>query len=438
VTIGPGSEVEVLQAQLHAAREALAELQEERGRLERLLIELPHLFASLDPDSLASGVAEAARQLTDARFAVYVPEDGDSASLITGLEWTDFADRPDFDRAPLLQGPRPERRSHRVDDLARWALTDESARVYGVLRDGRLIRSWLAVPVGTRSGDLTGILYLGHHRPSAFTVHDEARASILCAGLGLALESAQLVLERERVLRALQVSLLPPLLPRMPGMDIAARYRPADASSELGGDFYDVFSTGPDRWAVVLGDVCGFGPEAAAITGTARYTLRALATDGASPARTLAKLNEVLLQQVSFGRFLTAVLAEVTAKPDRVGVRLAIAGHPPPLLLGDDESVVELDGHQGTLLGVLPETKLHDFEIELSPGDALVLYTDGVIEARDREREVFGVERLTALLATCAGRSASGIARRIERAALDYADEQPDDIAIVVLRCLPS
>jgi serine phosphatase RsbU (regulator of sigma subunit) len=429
---------DALQAQLHVARDALARLEQERENLEELLLELPNLFASFDPDVLASGVAEAARRLTDARFAVYVPEDNDAAAAITGLEWDDFECVPSFDRAPLLNGPRVERRSHRLDDIARWAPTEESARAYGVLRDGRLVRSWIGVPVASRTGDLTGILYAGHHRPYAFSAHDETRLAILCSGLGLALESAHLVLERERVLRALQESLLPPLLPRLPGLDLAARYRAADVTAELGGDFYDVFETGSDRWAIVVGDVCGFGPEAAAVTGTARYTLRAVVPDGDSPARSLAKLNEVLLQQHALGRFLTAILADVETKPEGARIRLAIAGHPPPLVLCDDESVVELDGHQGMLLGVLNEPSLHDFEVELHPGDALVLYTDGVVEARNESRELFGYDRLKELLATCAGRTAGGIARRIERAALDHAGSAADDIAVVVLRCLPT
>jgi serine phosphatase RsbU (regulator of sigma subunit) len=431
-------ELEALRAQLQVSREALAELDEERARLEDLLLQMPNLFASLDPDVLTIGVADTARQLTSARFAAYIPEDGDRAPSLSGLAWDEFTEVPRFDRAPLLQGARVERRSQRLDDLARWALTDDSARAYGIFDDGRLVRSWLIVPVTGRAGELTGVLYLGHHRPYAFSAHDETRVTILCSGLGLALEGAHLVLERERVLRALQVSLLPPLLPQLPGLDLAARYRPADSSAELGGDFYDVFPTGPDRWGVVIGDVCGFGPEAAAITGTARYTLRAIAPDGDSPARTLARLNEVLLQQANLGRFLTAVFAHVTTKPGGIAIRLTIAGHPPPMVLCDNESVVELLGHQGTLLGLLQETRLHDFDVELGPGDALVLYTDGVIEARNADRELFGVDRLSRLLTTCAGRTASGIARRVERAALDHAESQPDDIAILVLRCLPA
>jgi len=176
-------------------------------------------------------------------------------------------------------------------------------------------------------------------------------------------------------------------------------------------------------------------PEAAALTGVARYTVRAVATPEEAPCGVLARLNEAVLRLAS-ERFLTAVYATLEPKGDGVlRVTLCSGGHPPGLVLRDDESVETLDAATGTLLGVFPRVDLTDVTVVLHPGDALVLVTDGVLEARDDHGDEFGSDRLAALLATCTGRSAAGIARRIERSVLDHRGERADDdMAIVVLR----
>jgi sigma-B regulation protein RsbU (phosphoserine phosphatase) len=153
-----------------------------------------------------------------------------------------------------------------------------------------------------------------------------------------------------------------------------------------------------------------------------------------SPAEVLSRLNETLLRQAVDDRFLTAVLARLEPGAEWVGVELASGGHPPALVLRDDESVTVLDASTGTLLGMLADTDLRTVPVTLRPGDALVLYTDGVIEARDAAGEQFGQDRLVALLATCAGRSAAGIARRVELAALAHSVDLADDMAVVVIR----
>jgi serine phosphatase RsbU (regulator of sigma subunit) len=154
-----------------------------------------------------------------------------------------------------------------------------------------------------------------------------------------------------------------------------------------------------------------------------------------SPSGVLARLNEALLRLGS-ERFLTAVYATFEAKADGVvPIVLCSGGHPPGLVLRDDESVECLDQANGTLLGVFPTVDLSDQRVVLRPGDALVLVTDGVLEARDDDGNEFGEKRLEALLATCTGRSAEGIARRIERSVLDHRGERADDdLAIVVVR----
>jgi hypothetical protein len=430
------------EARLEMARRAIEQLEAERDRLEALLLRLPSLLAELDPEQLTVGVVEAARELTNARFGLFLPAGSERGTVrFVGLEREDFAEPPAVGRAPVLAGALLSGQSLRVDDVTVWAQGGDAARSYGILADGRLVRSWLAAPVRGRDDDgVLGVVYLGHHRSHAFDARHERLVAGLCFQLGGALEHCGLFAERSRVATALSESLLPPLLPTIPGVDAAARYRPSGAvaggrGNLVGGDFYDLFEMGDGRFGLVLGDVSGVGPEAAALTGVARYTVRAVAEPEEAPRGVLARLNEALLRLGS-ERFLTAVYATFEAKADgAVPIVLCSGGHPPGLVLRDAESVEWLDQANGTLLGVFPTVDLSDQQVVLHPGDALVFVTDGVLEARDDEGNEFGYDRLEALVATCAGRSAEGIARRIERSVLDHRGERADDdMAIVVLR----
>jgi serine phosphatase RsbU (regulator of sigma subunit) len=231
--------------------------------------------------------------------------------------------------------------------------------------------------------------------------------------------------------RTLQTSLLPSALPEIPAVETAARFRPAQQGLEVGGDFYDVFEGGDGSWAMVVGDVCGKGPEAAALTALARYTLRATVMHEPRPSRSLTLLNEALLRQGSDARFCTAAYARL----DRQGSRLTVSsgGHPLPLLLRADGSVEPL-GQPGLLLGLDPELELTDHTRELRAGEAIVLYTDGLTDAYAPGR-ILDIEDLASLLASCAGRSAAEIADHILDAALDGHTAQPrDDIAVLVIR----
>ena len=422
-------------------RRAVEQLQVERDRLESLLLRLPALLSELDPERLSVGVVEAARELAGARFGLFLAAGSERATVsFVGLTREDFASPPAVGRAPVLAGALLTGKSLRVDDVALWAKGEEAARSYGVLADGRLVRSWLAAPVRGRGDSVLGVVYLGHHRAHAFDARHERLVAGLCSQLGGALEHCTLFAERSRVASALSESLLPPLLPTIPGLDAAARYRPsgADATGRgnlVGGDFYDLFEIADGRFGLLLGDVSGVGPEAAALTGMARYTVRAVAEAEEAPRAVLTRLNEALLRLGS-DRFLTAVYATLEPKGDGVvPIVLCSGGHPPGLVLRDDETVEVLDRDTGMLLGVFPTVALTDHDIVLNPGDTLVLVTDGVLEARDDDGNEFGCARLEALLATCAGRSAEGVARRIERSVLDHrGDRADDDLAIVVLR----
>ena len=426
---------------LEMTRRAVEQLQAERDRLERLLLRLPALLAELDPERLSLGVVDAARELTGARFGLFLAAGSERATVsFVGLTRQDFASPPAVGRAPVLASAMLTGESLRVDDVAVWAKGEEAVRSYGVFTDGRLVRSWLAAPVRGRGDAVLGVVYLGHHRAHAFDARHERLVAGLCSQLGVAMEHCALFAERTRVASALSESLVPPLLPAIPGLDAAARYRPSGADTTgrgnlVGGDFYDLFEITDGRFGLLLGDVSGVGPEAAALTGVARYTVRAVAEAEDGPCAVLTRLNEALLRLGS-DRFLTAVYATLEPKADGVvPACLCSGGHPPAFVLRDDESVEVLDSATGMLLGVFPDVELADDDVVLHPGDALVLVTDGVLEARDADGTEFGFERLEELLATCAGRSAEGIARRIERSVLDHrGDRADDDLAIVVLR----
>jgi len=253
----------------------------------------------------------------------------------------------------------------------------------------------------------------------------------------LALDNARLYAERSEVAQTLQRALLPPDLPLIPGARLAARYLAAGPANEVGGDFYDCFATGGGDWALVIGDVCGKGAEAAAITAIARYTLRASVLHNTRPAGVLVELNEALLRQGLDYRFCTVLYASVTPRPEGgAEVVLATGGHPLPLVLRAGGEV-ETAGRPGTLLGVVPDPEISEERVLLEPGDALVLYTDGVVEASPAD-EALAPERLAALLRRQAGRDAGEIAEAVEAAALAVQDGRlRDDVAVVVLQVRP-
>jgi PAS domain S-box-containing protein len=252
----------------------------------------------------------------------------------------------------------------------------------------------------------------------------------------LAMDTSRLYAERDQVARTLQRSLLPPDLPELPGMEVAARYLAAGAGNEVGGDFYDCFSTGGGDWGVVIGDVCGKGAEAAAVTALARYTVRASVLHSRRPRSVLAALNEAILREELDYRFCTALYASLTPLERGVTACIATGGHPLPLVLRRDGRVEKL-GSPGTLLGILAEPQLSEAETVLEPGDALVLYTDGVIEASPGD-DAFGPERFADFVSTLAGRDAPAIAERIEEAVLDLqSGDLRDDVAVLVVRVDP-
>ena len=240
--------------------------------------------------------------------------------------------------------------------------------------------------------------------------------------------------------RTLQQSLLPPKLPTIPGIDMAARYRAAGKGNEVGGDFYDLFDTEAGEWAAVMGDVRGKGAKAAALTGLARHTIRAAAMQGLDPEAVLSTLNAALRRHEEAeesAQFCTVTYALIKESSEAARVRIVSGGHPLPLVLRADGKVEEV-GVPGMLLGVVPDPELQEAEVVLNSGDSIMLYTDGVTDGR-REGELFGEQRLQAVLGSCIGMTAEEIADLVERSVVDFwSDEALDDIAILVLKVCPA
>jgi PAS domain S-box-containing protein len=237
-----------------------------------------------------------------------------------------------------------------------------------------------------------------------------------------------------RLAQTLQRSLLPPHLPSIPGLDVAAFYRPTAQGMQVGGDFYDLFPLRGSGWGVVVGDVCGKGPEAAALTALARYTVRTAAMQHRRPARVLGVLNDVILgEEPQEHRFCTIAYGRLRTTATGVTFTFSSGGHPPPLVLRADGTVEAIE-QDGMLIGVFADPDLGDATIELAPGDAVVLYTDGLLDAKGAGGP-FEDGRLRAALAECAGQDAAAISRHVESAVLTYSGgEASDDLALLVLR----
>jgi PAS domain-containing protein len=278
-----------------------------------------------------------------------------------------------------------------------------------------------SVPIPVRGGT-AGTITLAGAPPEL--------AEDLALRVGAAVENARLYRTRAAIAQTLQRSLLPPELPEIPGVEAAALYRPSGEGNEVGGDFYDLFSTGPREWFAVIGDVCGKGAEAATVTALARYTIRAAVTRHRSPAGILRWLNAAMLRQRA-GRFVTLACVRLELDEGAVTVTVCCGGHPCPRVLRATGLVEEL-GTNGTVLGVLGEVELHDRTSRLAPGDALVLYTDGLTEAT--APDVWTPARLDAAVAGARRKSAHGI---VEHLAAQTPETLRDDMALLALKAQP-
>jgi PAS domain S-box-containing protein len=292
--------------------------------------------------------------------------------------------------------------------------------------------STMVVPLRARGRVLGAIALASAETRHRFDHDDLTMAQGLADRCALALDNALLFSERSFIARTLQEGLLPARVPDIPRVDLAVRYRTSTNEADVGGDFYDVFAAG-QGWTFVIGDVVGKGAKAAAITGLARHTLRAAALSVESPAQMLRVLNQAMLDQLSDDdQFCTAVCAHLNAEQ----LCVVCGGHPLPLILRSDGRV-HLAGRAGDLIGVHAEPALHEETSELAAGDTVILYTDGVTDARGPAGP-FGEEKLAVVLAMSVALPPAQLVDRIDRAVSAYqGTTTPDDIAILALRLQP-
>ncbi len=299
--------------------------------------------------------------------------------------------------------------------------------------------AWAGFPVRDPAGQVVGALWVADHRTRQWSAGDvdvlENLADVAASEVALKV-ALQQGARRAALAQTLQESLLPPRLPNIPGLQVAARHAAGGTGAEVLGDFYDVFPSVRGNWGVVVGDVCGKGVPAAKSTALARYTLRAEAHRQTLPRLILAALNQGLLEWLTDDpRFLTAIYATVRPTPAGASVQISSAGHPLALVHRADGRV-QAFGRPGTLLGVFPDPELHDSRSVLRAGDSLILFTDGVTEARGQiSRELYGDDRLRRFIAGLGDMSAARIADAIQQAVLAFSGAQAsDDTVVLVLR----
>jgi hypothetical protein len=247
----------------------------------------------------------------------------------------------------------------------------------------------------------------------------------------MAFDNARLYAERARVAQTLQRSLIPAALPAIAGLELASCFRPVGADNEVGGDFYDAFGDQESCWLVV-GDVCGKGAEAAALTGFLRHTTLALARDGMSPGHILSKVNRAMLDEGYDGRFATAILARLQLLEPQAKLTIAAAGHPAALVLRAGGQVEECGG-RGTLLGVFPDPVIQEVSTTLKPNDTLALYTDGLLEAHAPHRIVTAQGIIDHLRGQAVLSSAQSTIDALLRL-VGPMDEVRDDVAVLAAR----
>lgn len=295
---------------------------------------------------------------------------------------------------------------------------------------GLRLGSAIVVPMSA-AGRVVGTVTFCNARSSRLFDEDDLELAIeIGRRCGLAIEGARVADERARVAEALQRELLPPSLPAMPGWELATMYEPGGELNEVGGDFYEVFAI-ERGWAVVLGDVSGRGAAAASITAEARHTIRTAGALSNDPCAGLRLLDQNLRGREDAALCSVAVLV-LPHDPDVGVVEVFLAGHPHPVLIS--RGTAETVGDPGPLLGVIENAHWRGQQVEIGPGDQLVLYTDGVIEAQGADGERFGIERLRTGLAGSTT-PADAVARvRSELAAFGVTARQ-DDSAVVAVRC---
>lgn len=417
-----------------------------RLRDEQKIVQALHdvgraVTSRLEHAEVVQTVTDAATSLTGAQFGAFfynvVGDTGEAYSLYT----ISGVPREAFSRFPMPRNTEIFRPTFsgegvvRLDDVTvdpRYGRTDPH---FGMPAGHLPVRSYLAVPVRLSNGEVIGGLFFGHADPGIFDDDAERLAVGIAGYAGIALENGRLYdaarresRAKQEVAAALEEPLAPPELPHIPNVEIGAVSEPFGGGSRLGGDFYDVFPIGDERWMLALGDVAGKGPEAAALTGLVRYTLWGAAQYAPDPVAVASAVNAALLRGRS-ERFATLVIAVLTPRDNGVIVDAVWAGHPPAVLVRAEG--VDLVSGDGVPVGLFAEFAAEPVRFTVSPGETLLLHTDGLVE---RAGAVLDERTLTELVRRHAGLAVQDLLAAVT-AAIRARHPARDDVAAVALRC---
>jgi hypothetical protein len=421
---------------------ALNSVRQHRRRLKFLIDATATFDSSLDPtDALRNLVAAAVPELAELCVVYLLDRNGSIANTVAAGVDANLAREVERVRAsvPLdLEGAHPVAQVLRSGEPRVVAdLTDPAALEQIASQDEhqRLMRE-----AGYRSAAVFPMVARGRtHGAIAFLhVGNDARydrdvlevLADLTDRAALSFDNARLYAERTHVAHTLRRSLMPSVLPAIPGLELASFFRPLGAGSEVGGDFYDAFGNERCCWLVV-GDVCGKGADAAALTAFLRHTTVAYAREADSPGAVLARVNEAMLEQDFDGRFATAILVNLRIADGEASVKVASAGHPAALLTRNGGGAGEF-GERGALLGVFADPQIGEATTVLAPGDSLALYTDGLLEAHAPDRTLTSEQMIEQLRRRSPERADETIEALLDLVELD--EGVRDDIAILSAR----
>jgi len=429
--------VAVQNARLHEQAKELGEtlagvLASERQSTRQLtaLYEISRSFAqSLSLEATLDAVTSTIVEVLNVDAAVIRVPDERGDELVPKAVYVTESRLADAVRTILERSqPRPARTSEPVvlDAAAARRLGGAHALLVPFLEKGSTAA---LLPIATPSELLAQLTILSLDPATPIDAETLATARTISHQAALALDNARLYQQQKQFAETMQQSLLPRERPSVPGLDVGAVYQSA-AQMDVGGDVYDFIGLADGRLAVVLGDVTGHGIDATADMAMAKFVFRSLAREHAEPSSFLEHANEIVVGEIAVGKFITMVSVVV----DPNGALLcASAGHPEPRLVRPDGTVESLPCG-GLALGIETMQTYEQVAATLPPGAAVVLYTDGVVEARS-DRELFGLERLDAVLADRHGSSAQDMAEAVIAACRTFAGGNlTDDCAIVVIR----
>jgi serine phosphatase RsbU (regulator of sigma subunit) len=406
---------------------ALREARAAHARLA-LLAEASSLLATLNSSATLQGLARlAVRSLADWCSIALLGADGSTVTRVAVAhadpEREELVQRMQavYEHDPTATGV--------VDDVIRTGqpqlrpVSDPELRELGLVHE-------MVVPLWARGRGL-GAITFGAGPDRSYDEEDLRIAVDLARRAALALDNARAYETQREIAATLQRSLLPPALPDVGQFAVAATYKTPGDTVLVGGDFYDLFPLRGSGWGIAIGDVQGKGSGAASLTALARYTVRAGALTLRNPKQVLRTLNEAVLREDD-DRFLTICL--MTLSPAGAGLRgrVCLAGHPMPFLVRATGEVEQI-GRPGTLLGVTQDVELSVVTFDLRPGDFVVLFTDGLLEAR-RDGQQFGNSGVREVLESCAGLAPGQVTAALEEAVTTFGRGEPrDDMAILVV-----